>query len=168
MKILFQVSWDCPGNGVAKECQAKSDVRIRFSDFISDFWKQIGYIPGNDSHCPADEEAEKVDIQIGGVFTPTRPKLVENVTNPNMHGGLIIKWFPKREDHGEIKKFLVESGLDPKHKNITFKDNGMVILESLSHDLCSVITENVSGKKYKGKKNDLLSTSCTCYSFKRI
>ena len=28
-KFCYKISWECPGNGVAKECQAKSDVRTR-------------------------------------------------------------------------------------------------------------------------------------------
>ena len=62
-----------------------------------------------------------------------------------------MKWFPKRADHGEIKQFLVKSGLPEDHDNVNIKDNGQVVISELDPKICDFLCESITGSKFKDK-----------------
>ena len=47
---------------------------------------------------------------------------------------------------------MVKHGLSQDHKNVVIKENGQVIINDLSHEICQSLSESISGQKFKNKK----------------
>ena len=68
------------------------------------------------------------------------------------YGGVIVKWFPKKSDHSDIRMFLIGLGLSPSRTNINIKDNGQVIIGYLEPETCQQLALSITGKKFMNKK----------------
>ena len=68
----FKVDRDCPGKGVARDCESEGGERVFLSDHMLGFWKKINFLPDK-KELPEDiEDTENVgfEVQVGGHFTP--------------------------------------------------------------------------------------------------
>ena len=74
-------------------------------------------------------------------------------TSSNQFSGVVVKWFPKSADHGDILDFLVKFGLPEAHEAINIKENGQVIIENLAPQKCDQMCSSINGSKFKDKKN---------------
>ena len=149
----LRIHHECPGYGVAKDCEAAGGERRRLSDYMMEFWSKIGFKPEKD--ISADdldgglEAAEDIQHQVGGNFTP-KARSAKDPTSP--FGAVSVKWFPKKADHDEIREFLIKFGVPEKHDDIIIKENGQVIIENLEPELCKYLCDNITGNKFKDKK----------------
>ena len=100
------------------------------------------------------ETENDIDVQVGGEFShkQARAKLVTNQSMQSKYGSVCVKWFPKNSDHGDIKQFLVEHGLNPDHSSLDIKDNGQVMISCLTPEACTLLSTSITGKKFKNKK----------------
>ena len=66
----LNVSHECPGNGIAKNCEAAGGSRKLLSVHMQEFWTKIKYSPGIP---PTTEELaendDDIELQVGGSFT---------------------------------------------------------------------------------------------------
>ena len=147
----YKVDRDCPGSGIARDCQAAGGEKVLLTDHMRVFWNKINFQPDKEMLLePVENEDNNVEVQVGGVFTPkVKPVETENALK---YGAVSVKWFPKRADHGDIKKFLVEKGLSCDHEDVNIKDNGQVIINNLCPEMCKQLAENISGKLFMNKK----------------
>ena len=151
----LKVSNECPGNGIAKDCEAAGSPRKLLAVHMQEFWDKINFCP---SEVPIpndlDDHQEEIEQQIGGSFTPNKKQnsSVNDGGKVRKCGALSIKWFPKKADHGEIMQFLVNLGLPKGHEGLQIKDNGQVIVENLDSTLCEKLCDSVTGSKFMGKK----------------
>ena len=149
----YKVDRECVGRGLARECEANGGLKVFFSDHILDFWKKIKYAP-DETFTTADLETENdVEVQVGGNFTPKGgPKIGIGNKDQSSFGAVSVKWFPKKADPGEIKKFLVDLGLPIDHDNINIKENGQVVIGDLTSVTCQQLAESISGQRFQNKK----------------
>ena len=141
---------ECAGKGIARECEASGGEKVFLSDYLLGFWQKIGF-SSDKPNIPIDmdeTESANIEIQVGENFTP---KAHARGTGAGW-GGVTVKWFPKRADHGDIKGFLIEHGLPEEHQDINIKDNGQVVIESLNSENCKKLSDSISGKLFKNKK----------------
>ena len=147
-------NYECPGKGVARDCKAAGGERKLLTEYMVEFWKKINYSPDrkSDSDDLDDlaEEAEVIQHQVGGQFTP-KSKPFKEVSGEN-YGAVSVKWFPKKADHGEVKEFLTKYGLPAGHDQVNIKDSGQVIIENLDTDTCTRLCESITGNKFRDKK----------------
>ena len=150
----FKISYECIGNGVAKDCEAKGSTKVLFSDHILDFWKKIQYSPDDKTALDDLEYENDVEVQVGGTFTPKpdKEKIESTIERKSDYGGVIVKWFPKKSDHGEIRMFLTGLGLSPSHTNVNIKDNGQVLIGDLEPETCQQLAFSITGQKFLNKK----------------
>ena len=146
----LRVSYDCPGRGVAKDCEESGGERRNLSEYMQEFWDKIGYKPSSSLSSETDVDEDYVQHQVGGSFTPKKTE--EKITHGSKFSGVSVKWFPKKSDHGDIMEFLLKYGLPSEHENVNIKDNGQVIIEGLDHKICLELCEAISGQKFKDKK----------------
>ena len=87
------------------------------------------------------------------VFLP--PQKVDGVkeSESRLCSAVSVKWFPKKADHGDIMEFLHTHGLLSNHDSINIKENGRVIIENLDSKTSELLFTNLTGQKFKGKKN---------------
>ena len=148
----LKVSQQCPGHGVAKECEAAGGQRQLLINHMQEFWKSIGY------ECDTvkdmenfSDDREIIEQQVGGQFTPA--KEVPSGKSANNYSGVTVKWFPKKSDHGDILDFLVKFGLPEDHNAINIKDNGQVVIENLDPVICDQLCSSLNGLKFQNKRN---------------
>ena len=62
---------ECPGNCIAKDCEANDGQRKLLSLHMQEFWGRIKYTP---DVLPSriEEQVENVEQQVGGIFTPPK------------------------------------------------------------------------------------------------
>ena len=131
----LQVSLECPGKGVAKECEAAGGQRQLLANHMKDFWSKIGFVCDTLPSMDDSNESDLIiDQQVVGQFTPQKEIISDS--SSSKFTGVIVKWFPKRADHGHIFEFLVNLGLPDTHEDVKIKENGQVIIENLSPKLC--------------------------------
>ena len=151
----LNVSHECPGNGIAKNCEAAGGSRKLLSVHMQEFWTKIKYSPGIP---PTTEELaendDDIELQVGGSFTSEPNKSGSHYENKSKKKcqAVSIKWFPKKADHGDIMEFLVQSGLPKDHDCVNIKDNGQVIISNLDPKICDTLCETITGSKFKDKK----------------
>ena len=91
---------ECVGKGMARDCEASGGEKVFLSDYLLEFWQKIGFNSDKPS-IPAnldDTESANIEVQVGEHLSP-KPHNRETVTS---WGGVTVKWFPKKADHGEI------------------------------------------------------------------
>ena len=149
----YKVDRECVGKGMAKDCAAIGGPRVLFSDYITQFWNKVKFSP-DENILPSELNESELEVQIGGNFTPRQamPKTGLNIQNQNSFGAVSVKWFPKQSDPGDIKTFLVDLGLPPDHEHLNIKDNGQVIIDNLTSEMCQELATSISGKRFKDKK----------------
>ena len=145
------MSHECPGKGVAKDCEAAGGSRQLLSNHMQEFWKQIGYVC--ESSLEVENDAENIEQQVGGQFTPRKEVNLNSSKSVHRYSGVIVKWFPKNADHGDIMDFLVKFGVPADHESINIKENGQVVIENLDSKICEQLCSSVNGNKFKNKKN---------------
>ena len=111
-----------------------------------DLWNSIGYSPENGDLQVIENELEVDQVDH---FTPVRMQ-----TFPlEKFGGVSIKQFPLDSDQGAIVEFLCNNGLAEADKEkVTFKPNGVVIINCLDTDAIKKLIETIHGKIWFGKK----------------
>ena len=138
----------CKGRGMAKRCEAEGGVKVEFTDYILELWKQIQYTPGSLDLSEVENESSH-DIIRGETFTPAKP--VSDVVNK--FTGVSIKQFPKDCDNGEIMEFLIKSGLpENKKDNVTINKNGTVLITDIGNIHCIALINAIHEKTNFGKK----------------
>lgn len=68
----LRVSYDCPGRGVAKDCEESGGERRNLSEYMQEFWDKIGYKPSSSLSSETDVDEDYVQHQVGGSFTPKK------------------------------------------------------------------------------------------------
>ena len=79
-------------------------------------------------------------------------KLETNNKNQSDYRAVVVKWFPKNSDPGDIRQFLVDLGLHPEHENVNIKENGQVVIGDLTSATCQQLADSISGQKFRNKK----------------
>ena len=75
------------------------------------------------------------------------------MSNPEKHGGVSTRQFPKETDSGEIMELLVKSGLPEVLKdNVVIRPNGLVSISKLDNKTCLDLLENIHSKKFSSRK----------------
>ena len=150
----FKIESDCPGKGLARDCEANGGPKVLFSEYVTEFWKKINFNPSDSSAVDGLETENNIDIQVGGEFSPkqARAELVTDKLMQSKYGSVCVKWFPKKADQGDIKQFLVEQGLNSDHSSLDIKDNGQVLISGLTPEACKFLSVSITGKKFKNKK----------------
>ena len=75
------------------------------SDYILGLWEKIGYTPPS-GELAIDEEDATVE-QVVEAFSPVKVTSMDE----GKYAGVTIRQFPRDVDHGEVMKFLCNSGL---------------------------------------------------------
>ena len=170
----LNVSSECPGFGIARDCEAAGGSKKLLALHMQEFWKKINYSP---VILPAVDDIsvdpEIIEQQIGGTFTP---KIKQNACESHSVKkcrAVSIKWFPKKADHGDILKFLVGHGLPSGHESVNVKDNGQVIVSDLDPKISEKLCESLSGSKFNNKKTIycqgiVLATPSKCSSAQQV
>ena len=148
----LKVAQECLGNGIGKECEASGGEKKLLMSHMQEFWQRINYIPDiMPSSIDSADNLENIEQQIGGAFTPKRQPVVGGPVSKC--SSISVKWFPKKADHGDIMKFLVEYGLPEDHDGVNIKENGQVIIENLDSNICNQMINSINGNKFQNKKN---------------
>ena len=150
-----ETSFNCPGGGMARRCEAAGGIKVELCDHIMQLWQKIGYSPGElevaavyDDHGQEVEEPAVASPHTGGKFTPVKVH-----SEPHKFTGVSVKQFPKTTDAGEIMEFLVRSGLPETAKDsVLIKANGHVTVKNLENDVCMTLIENIHNKKNFNRK----------------
>ena len=147
----LKVAHECSGNGIAKDCEAAGGQRKLLSLHMQEFWEKIKYTP---DVLPSriEEQVDNVEQQVGGIFTPQKIDGMKE-SEGRLCSAVSVKWFPKKTDHGDIMEFLHSHGLPSSHDSINIKENGQVIIENLDSKTSELLCTNLTGKKFKDKKN---------------
>ena len=137
----------CPGNGVAKKCEQEGGEKMNFSDYIFQLWQTIGYEPSQvELNADIDTEHSNQEFQ---QFTPVKTTSQDS----SKFTGIRVSSFPRDTDHGQIVEFLVSSGLPESMKNnISIKQNGAVLIETLPNDICVHLIESIHNKTGLGRR----------------
>ena len=109
-----QTARHCRGKAIAKKCELAGGVKIEFSEYILNLWKQIGYNLSNTTIEDINEK--KLQEQVGGNFTPVKD-LKEHASK---YSGVSIKGFPKDVGHGLVIEFLLNSGMSEDKKGLCY------------------------------------------------
>ena len=145
----LNVSHECPGYGIARECEAAGGSKKLLAMHMQEFWKKINFSP---VVAPIVDDAsvdpDIIEQQIGGTFTPKVKQNVSEVESIRKFGAVSIKWFPKKADHGDILEFLVGHGLPLGHESVNVKDNGQVIVSDLDPKISEKLCESITGSKF--------------------
>ena len=121
---------------------------MNFSEYIFHLWQTIGYEPSQ-VELDSDIDAEHTS-QVGNLFTPVK---TTSQQDPTKFTGIRISSFSKDTDHGQIMEFLVNSGLPDSYKdNVSIKQNGSVLIETLPNNLCLELKESLHNKIGLGRR----------------
>ena len=90
----LKVSYDCPGRGVARDCEASGGIKRNLSDYMQEFWNLIGYKPTNEAIINDSD----IEHQVGGYFTPKKTE--NSIPSKSLFSGVSVKWFPKKQTMG--------------------------------------------------------------------
>ena len=145
----FKVANKCIGRGIASDCEAAGSEKVLLSEFTQHYWSTIGFCPTTEN-VPDEvngEDDESIVVDIGEQSPP--PPVKQQVSS---WGGVTVKWFPKGEDYGDIRSFLISHGLPENHQEITFKPNGHVLIQNVSANICKILSDSINGVLYKNKK----------------
>ena len=138
---------ECRGRAMAKKCESEGGLKVDFTDYILDLWKQIGYAPESANLEKLDQFDELVQ-QVGGFFTPNKP----SNSNASKYSGVAIKGFSRETDHGAIFEFLIKSGL-PENKRdfVAISPSANVLIENLANLECLDLIGSIHGKKFEDR-----------------
>ena len=135
---------NCPGRGVARECEQKGGSKVAFSQYVIDLWNKIGYSPPVDT-----SDIDSADEQIVEEFTPVKVL----PTDDSIYAGISIRKFSKDIDHGEIMDLLIANGLPENNKDdIHFKDNGVVSIFNLENATCKGLKNALNIIIFSGRR----------------
>ena len=101
-------SADCPGDGLARDCEAAGGDRVNLSDMMKELWEQIRFTP---EAFELGEEENKAFISDKERFPRFLEKAKPQQSEVDKYRGFTVKNFPTSLTDEEIKKFLVESGV---------------------------------------------------------
>ena len=116
---------DCPGGGLARQCELKNGDRVRLDEHMKGHWETIGFTPSNfrlDIDNDNKEKTSDAEIKTNRVFTPPSKNIKELVKQVS-YNGVIIKNLPEKIPDTEIRLFLETKGLEPEMKSVIVKRN---------------------------------------------
>ena len=138
--------------GIARKCESEGGIKVEFTDYILDLWKNIGYSPDNVnlSEIEAnDTKLEELVHQEGGSFIP--PKV--HPLDTSKFTGVTIKQLPRDADQGEVVEFLINCGLSENHRDkIKFGIKGIITIIDISNRDCLALIGVIHEKHHFGKK----------------
>ena len=120
---------NCPGQSIAKDCEAKGGVRIHLSEHMKNLWNILDFTPTN---FELEEEDNTEIQQANGVknsLSKSSVNIVESfppllVTEPSARdieqcNGIIIRNFPLSISNEELVTFLIDQGLPKNHPQVS-------------------------------------------------
>ena len=153
-----RTSKNCRGGGIAKKCQAEGGIKVDFTDYILNLWREIGYNPkqgqlNHDMNVDDEEvEAEKAEaeeIETVKEFTPVKIPAVES----EKFSGVRISRFPKGLDDGEIIAMICRCGLaENKKDNIVIKAGGFVTVKNITTEESNALIDAIHGQRFFERK----------------
>ena len=156
-----QNSKQCPGGGVAKQCDLKNGIRVRLEEHMRSHWDLIGFVPSNFKLDIDDSEnlskTADVEIKTNNNFTPPSKKLHDQgviVNNLNFKG-IAIKNLPEKIPDDEIEAFLRSKGLESDSASVVVKrnkKNTAVDVEKIEPEESKLLIENLHEKVFFNQK----------------
>ena len=160
-------SGDCPGEAIAKECEAKGGKRIHLSDHMKGLWNAIGFIPTDFeiSHSEEEQEqtetVEKVNTSPSVVITdefPPLPRVEPSPRDLEQATGLSVRNLSPTLSNEELAQFLIKHGLPGDHEHeITVnrnKKNITVVIEDISVGIVQELYKSLHFHESKQKYFD--------------
>ena len=120
---------NCPGGGIAKDCESSDGPRVSIIDHMRKLWKTINFVPnsfefnliedGNDTNERVNDKPIKDAIG----FSPKLSRPEPTPDDVARYGGLSVHNFPKKLVDDEIIKFIKEVGGDDLDEKTVIKLN---------------------------------------------
>ena len=100
-----QTSKDCPGGGIAKNCEEAGGERVLLKDHMKRVWSEIGFVPANFKLSEILECENDQPIASTKYF----PRKENTATDVERFVGITIANISNEVEDEEIKKFLFEN-----------------------------------------------------------
>ena len=151
-----KTSRDCPGGGVARQCEDRMGRRVTLIDHMREHWEEIRFSPNlfELDLSEVDEfVTEDMEIKDGSNFTPPR-KLAE-INSEVILSGIVVKNFPAGISEKDLIGALESVGLPENHTGVkihqTLRNTNVDIENLMSHE-CYELIDNLNEKIFFKKK----------------
>ena len=124
---------ECPGEAIARNCEAGGGARVYLSDHMKKLWEAIGFVPTSFELEQSDKseddvhQAEKDAIIPEKQFPAKTPHQEPSHRDIDLSDGIIIKNFPDNLATREIITFLLNHGMPLGHheeENVNINKEG--------------------------------------------
>ena len=114
-----QTSRDCPGRGLARQCEDRRGPRVSLIDHMRSYWEKIGFSPAEfelNSEEVDENRTEDMEIKDSNRFTP--PRKTAQMNSQEILKGVSVRNLPNFDDDEELVDFLESKGLPENHNSI--------------------------------------------------
>ena len=145
-----KTSRDCPGGGVARQCEDRMGRRVTLIDHMRSHWEEINFSPNlfELDMSEVDEFiTEDMEIKDSPTFTP--PRNLAEINSEVILSGVVVKNFPPGVSEEDIRGVLESVGLPENHLWLKIHQNARntnVDIDKLMSDECHEIIDNLNEK----------------------
>ena len=159
-----RVAADCPGAGLARDCEAGNGARVFLSDHMKRLWDTIGFVPTNfelEDEDRSTDDVHQASLDLPNIrekhFSPKIKRPEPTTDEIERFDGITIKNIPKSIEDKDLFDFLFQSGVPDDHgiENIRVNKgdkNTWVIVDGLETEVVQKINKflhfPVSRKKF--------------------
>ena len=104
-----KTSRDCPGGGLARQCETNNGKRVKLIDHMRAHWKEIGFEPNLFELDDIDEVFEEPEMKSSQRFTPKKAPIDDS--DLETYSGVMVKNLPKEISEEDARKFLETKGM---------------------------------------------------------
>ena len=116
-----KTSFDCPGKGLARACEANNGNRVSLLDHMKSHWSEIGFSPEtflleNDDTLDNEDGIYDVPLKENQQFTPTHKADNINVAPSSIYNGVVVRNLPPDISDEDTELFVISKGMPKDHK----------------------------------------------------
>ena len=151
-KHCHKVATECPGGGLARDCEAAGGCRVFLSSHMKVLWEKVGFTPSSFELNFDEQSSENKDVDVplldAAQFPNKQARAEPSVRDLQLSDGLTVKNIPKHVEDKKIFEYLFQNGLPGDHGIDQIRvnkgeRNTWVVIEGLDANSVQTLYKNI-------------------------